>query len=340
MRSLTINVPGLLGPEDYFIDEFIPGLPALETLLARSNHTKNRNFEYYRILAGLMDFDVDPGRDVPVAAVTRIFDNDNDASGTWLRADPVYLSPDRDGLILMDSFILNLSQHDALAIADEVNKVIGKYGWTIEVPFEDRWYIRIDDNLDITTTELSTVVGCDIAGYLPRGDDSTEFHNLLNEIQMQLHAADINKLRETNGELPVNSVWFWGFGRIEKIPEPRWGAVFTDDVFVRSLAQLASTPCYDVPQHILAIQEHCEKNDDVLVVLPQCLTPSQYQNIQLWHQALVLLEGTWFVQALEWLQQGKLKRLRIISDAHDFQLGRFALKKFWRKPVSISHYRT
>jgi hypothetical protein len=76
------------------------------------------------------------------------------------------------------------------------------------------------------------------------------------------------------------------------------------------------------------------------VVLPQCQAPSQYQNLQLWHKALLLLENSWFEPALEWLQKGKLDNLRIISDAHEFQLHRFGLKKFWRKPVGIGHYRT
>jgi hypothetical protein len=339
MRSLTIVAPGLLGPDVHFSDDFIPQLPALETLLSRSRHTQVRRREYHRTLAGLMGFEIEPDKDVPVAAVTRIVDNNHDASGTWLRADPVHLSPDRNGLILMDSFILNLSQHDALAIAAEVSKVIAEYGWKIEVPFEDRWYIRIDEELDLTTSELSSAVGFDIVGYLPRGRDAARLNKLLNEIQIHLHAADINQFREKNGELPVNSVWFWGMGSLDEIPEPAWSAIFTNDVFASSLAELTDTACFHVPQHFLGIQENSGGEGDVLVVLPQCQAPSQYQNLELWHKALLLLEGSWFEPVLEWLQQGKLKKLRIISDTHEFQLNRFGLKKFWRKPVAIGHYR-
>ena len=339
MHSLTIVVPGLLGPDAHFSNDFIPKLPALENLLAHAQHHQDQVSAYHRRLAMLMGFDIEPGKDVPVAAVTRIVDNNHDASGNWLRADPVHLGADRNGLILMDSFILNLSQHDAIAIAAEVSKVIGEYGWSIEVPFEDRWYIRIEDGLDLTTSELSSVVGNDIVGHLPRGKDSPKFHKIMNEIQMQLHSADINQFREKNGELPINSIWFWGLGSLDEIPEPAWSAIFTDDVFASSLAELTDTPCYPVPQHFLAIQENCESQSDVLVVLPHCQAPSQYQNIQLWDKALLMLEGCWFEPALEWLQQGKLKNLNIISDSHDFELGRFGLKKFWRKQVMIGQYR-
>jgi hypothetical protein len=339
MQNLTLVIPGLFGPDAHFSDDYIPALPALETLLSRAQYTKRNFSAYHRTLSELMGFDNELEKDVPVAAITRAIDNDNDTNGTWLRADPVHLSPDRDGLILMDSFVLNLSQHDALAIADEVNKVLGEYGWTVEVPYEDRWYIRINHELDIATTELTSVVGCDIAAYLPQGKESARFHSLLNEIQMQLHASDINQLREKNGELPINSVWFWGLGKIEVIPEPVWSAIFSDDVFAQSVAQITGTNCYSVPQHLLGIQEKCGEKDDVLVVLPQCLSPTQYQNLQLWNKALLLLEGSWFDPVLDWLQQGKLNNLRIISDVHDFQLNRYALKKFWRKSTSIGKYR-
>jgi hypothetical protein len=339
MRNLTLIIPGLFGPDAHFSDDYIPALPVLETLLSHSQHQKNNISSYHRTLAGLMGFANEMNKDVPVAAITRTIDNDNDNSGIWLRADPVHLSPDRDGLILMDSFVLGLTQHDALVIADEVNKVIGKFGWTLEVPYEDRWYINLDVELDIITTELTSVVGCDIAGHLPLGNDSARMHSLMNEIQMQLHAADINQLREKNGELSVNSVWFWGMGQIKDIPKANYATIFSNDIFVQSMALMTSTPCSPVPQHLLGLQENCMHDDDVLVVLPQCLAPSQYQNLQLWDQALLLLEGSWFEPALEWLQQGKLKNLRIKSDANDFQINRLALKKFWRKSTTLGHYR-
>ena len=339
MRSLTITIPGLLGPDARFSDDFIPRLPALEILLSHSHCTQLQHPQYHRNLAGLMGFDIEPGKDIPVAAVTRIVDNNHDASGIWLRADPVHLSPDRDGLILMDSFVLNLSQHDAVAIAAEVNKVVEVYGWKIEVPYKDRWYIKVNNDLEITTSELCAVVGNDIVSHLPRGKGSFRFHNLLNEIQMQLHNADINKLREKNGKLPVNSVWFWGLGSLDKIPEPTWSAIFSNDVFANSLAELTDTPCYPLPQHFLGIEDNFEDRRDVLIVLPQCQAPSQYQNLQLWNKALLLLESSWFSSILEWLKQGTCNNLSLITDRHNFQINRFSLKKFWCKSVPINHYR-
>ncbi len=239
----------------------------------------------------------------------------------------------------MDSFVLNLTQHDALAIADEVNQVISVHDWIVEVPYEDRWYIRLDEKLNITTTELPRVVGQDINGYLPYGDDSSMMHTLINEIQMHLFSSDINREREEKGELPVNSVWFWGMGELPVPTKENWSLIFADDIFTRCLAGMAGVPCHPVPQHLLGIQEICGENDDVLVYLQHCQAPAQYQNLDLWNQALLLLEGAWFETLLQWLTKKRLDRFRIISDDHDFQINRLKLKKFWRKPVSISKYK-
>ncbi len=341
MQSLTLIIPGLLGPDARFHDDYVPSLPALELLLSKSSHkvNLNTNTEYHRTLANLLALDVPAEKDVPVASITRYQDNAGDSSGTWMRADPVHLSADRDGLILMDSFILNLSQHDALAIAAEANQVLQDYGFTIEVPYEDRWYIQLDNDLPITTTELSTVVGSEVAAYLPRGEGAGKIHSMLNELQMHLFSSDINQQRESRGELPINSIWFWGMGEIDTLSDTDISMVFADDVFASCLAGLTSITTYSVPNHFLGMLEHSNEKDEVLAVLMHCQAPRQYQNLDLWQKALMLLEGSWFAPALEHLQKGKLKKLRIITDEHEFYLSRFGLNKFWKKPHPIIHYK-
>ena len=37
---------------------------------------------------------------------------------------------------------------------------------------------------------------------------------LLNEVQVLLHQHPLNAARQTRGLPPVNSVWFWGAGRL------------------------------------------------------------------------------------------------------------------------------
>ena len=340
MRNLTLVIPGLLGPDAHYSDDFNPALESLEMLLARSIHKQDQTPSYHRSLCELMGLDLDPGHDVPVAAITRLIDDNAPSQDVWMRADPVHLSADRDGLILMDSFILRLSQHDALAAATEVNKVLADYGWVVEVPFEDRWYIHLDEMPDLTTTELSMVVGRNINPYLPRGAGAARLHGIMNEIQMQLHASDLNQYRTGRGELPVNSVWFWGVGQMPaESGQQRWAAVYSEDVFVRGLALKTGTPCFPLPLNIDTVIKDSGNNDSALIVLQHCQAPAQYQNLQLWHQALELLEQTWFAPVLDVIKQGDVRSLRIISGPHLFETSWFGLKKVWRRSTSIGHYR-
>ena len=338
MRNLTLFIPGLLGPDTHYSEDFAPGLNSLERLLSRSDHSPVSP-SWYRSLCELSGMTLDPDRDVPVGAITRLHDDNQHPEGNWMRADPVHLRPDRDGLNLMDSFILRLNQHDALAIATEVNKVLAAYGWVMEVPYEDRWYIKMDETTDLTTTELPAVVGKDIRHYLPKGHDAKKINNILNEIQMQLYSCDLNQLRESNGELPINSVWFWGAGKIPADIKLAWSVVFSDETFVRGLARRAGKPCHAVPAEFDSVLAACKDDDDVMIVLQHCQAPTQYQNLMLWHEALKLLEQNWFQQLPALLQKGNVCKLSIIGDGHRFTTSWMGMKRFWRKPVPIGNYR-
>ena len=164
------------------------------------------------LLSQLIGLSFDVGKDAPVAAVARLVDDHTLPQGCWMRADPVHLSPNRNRLILMDSFTLSLNRHDALALAAEIKNVLLDYGMNIEVPSVDRWYISLNQAPSIRTSDLSIVVGRDINGYMPHGTDAKGLHYLFNQIQMQLYSCDINQLRLKKSELPINSVWFWGMG--------------------------------------------------------------------------------------------------------------------------------
>ena len=339
MRNLTLLIPGLFGPDTKYREDVAPKLDALEMLLARSDHKTDLSPSLYRALFGLTDFALDPARDVPVAVLTRLTDDNEPPQGSWMRADPVHLRPERDGLVLMDSFVLGLSRHDSLAIAVEVNKVLSHYGWTLEVPTEDRWYIRMDEVPDLTTTELPLVVGKDIRRLLPQGVDARKFHAVMNEIQMQLYACDLNQLRESRGELPVNSVWFWGLGDLPDNFSGDWTVVFTDDLVVRGMATMTGSPWYPATADLDTVIDTCAAEDNALVVLQHSQTPAQYQNLMLWHQALESLENAWFRPALDLLRKRRINRLTILTEGHRFNTSWLGLKRFWRRPVPTGDYR-
>ena len=255
-----------------------------------------------------------------------------------MRADPVHLSPDRDGLILFDSAVIGLNQHDSLAIAAEVRQVLQAHGLNLEAPHIRRWYIGFDARPDIKTADIATVAGQDINQYLPVGSDAKRFHQLLNEIQMQLHGCDINREREARGESPVNSVWFWGLGTIPGVLPRAWSTVYANDEYIEGLAMLSGTPCRPVPDNASGILDNLPENAEILVVLDPCRSATQYQDLEHWQRVLLQLEANWFADIPQVLGTGLLDQVSIVTDRAEFRVNRLALKKFWRRPRTLEHF--
>jgi len=283
-----------------------------------------------------MGVDAAPDRDVPAAAVTRLIDGEDHPGGLWMRADPVHISTDRDRLVLIDASVFKVSQHDALAVATEVQQVLDGEGWHLEVPFPDRWYIRLHADPGVITVDPLSAGGRDVDPCLPRGREARLMHRLLNEIQMQLFDADINRERESRGDLPINSVWFWGTGELPDVPPRRWSAVYGDDAFLRGLAMLSMTPWHGLPAAAASRISAAGDKSDILIVPGHCRLPAQYGDLPRWSEALAVLEKDWFAPLLQSLRDGDLQELTLISGRESFRLNRTALKKFWRRPRPVT----
>jgi len=331
MRRLTLYVPGLEGPAVELTDNDMPDAPALRQLLSRARRRQLSEQDYYRQLAGLLGLETSADKDVPVAAVTRLIDGEDHPGGLWMRADPVHLSADRDRLLLIDAAVFTLSQHDALAVATEAKQVLDLEGWRMEVPFPDRWYIQLEADPEITTSDPYRAGGRDVDTHLPSGPGGTRLHRLLNEIQMQLFDADINREREARGELPVNSLWFWGVGELPDVLPRQWSAVYSDDPFARGLAMLSMTPSHPVPGSAAKLLDGAAPEADILVTLEDCRLAARYADLPRWHDAVAALEQHWFAPLLEALREDVVQSLTVVTSGREFRLRHSDLKKFWRR---------
>ena len=109
--EITLNIPALFTTFSEINAEAIDGLNlhAFKRLLSRSNIRDAASVEYeallYRQFIG-QDCAVEQ---IPFASLTASLDGLDGSSGTWMRADPVYLYPDTHSLILQDPRHLNLT---------------------------------------------------------------------------------------------------------------------------------------------------------------------------------------------------------------------------------------
>jgi len=226
-HRLDIVVPGLFVPQPGLANLSSAERPdwrLLETWLARADRWRGPARKFESLLAERLGL---TGDNLSLAAVTAAADGLAGKTGWWLRADPVCLLPDRDRLRLVDASPV-LTAAEAGSLAATLNDFLADDGLEIVVPHPQRWYLRCERGCTTGGSPLPEVSGEDIAPHLPAADDGT-WRRRLNAIQMCLHGHPVNAARETEGLLPVNSVWFWGGGRWPERTGSDISRIFTDD---------------------------------------------------------------------------------------------------------------
>ncbi len=338
--ALTLVVPGLFAASASAGDASGAALPALRALLARADAQAQPVTGLEARLFGLFGVAAEPGADLPVAAVTRVLDLGVIDNGWWLRADPVHLVPDRDRLILTDPRALDLTPQEAGALAAEIMEVYAGEGWLLKAPHPQRWYLRPPQAPRLATTPLSEVIGRDIHPCLPRGQDGKAWHTLLNEMQILLHTARTNSAREAQGKLPVNSLWFWGGGRLPKIATAPWARVWGAEPLARGLARLAQVPSAALPAGFGAWhQEQPQAHGAHLLILDALQHVTRRADPQARDQWLAAFERDWIEPALAALRAGALAQISVLDERGPcFVLDRRALRRWWRRRRALADY--
>ncbi|MBI2993298.1 MAG: hypothetical protein HYY48_03880 [Gammaproteobacteria bacterium] len=334
--NVTLYIPGLFGPAARFSEDYIPRAESLEFLLGRAQQKRASPSSYHVTLCRLFDLETPPDQDVPVAAITHQIDADEYAPGCWMRADPVHLRADRHGLILLDARALNLDIRDALALAAELRGLVEARGWQLEVPHPERWYLRLDARPALRTRELDEVVGGNVAGALPAGEDAARWHGVLNEIQMQLHSSEVNRSRESRGMPAVNSLWLWGIGDAPPAPRPRWWKVYSDEFGARAFARFGGIPSAPMAPSLRDLSGTGAGAAPILVVADACKRCVEIQDLEGWHNVVCAFEEHWFDPAAQMLRSGVLRTLELDTGDRRFVITRPSLYFFWRRPAPLA----
>jgi hypothetical protein len=337
-KHLILLIPGLTGRQKELLREPGPALIALETLLARADRVNIRppaGFERQ-----LFDFfGIKPGQELPVAAVTRVFDTGRIEQGWWLRADPVHLQVDRDRLILADNETLRISQQEANSLISEILKVFAADGWRLQAPHPNRWYLGLSKVPEIQTHAMPDVVGQDIRVHLPTGPQAKSWHRTLNEVQMLLHASPINTERAARGELAINSLWFWGGGSLPTPPTQSWAQVWSVEPIGLGLARLSATPYAPLPANGDTWLQQAITPGRHLLILDQGRGAIQYGDVQGWHEFLQRLEVEWIGPMLTGLRQKQIQSITLYSEnGAGFYLTTKYIGRWWRRRRPLQNY--
>lgn len=128
-----------------------------------------------------------------------------------IKADPCYLHPDRDRLLLFADN-LQISTEESIALIAEIQPLLDAFNGKLSALQPDSWLLTLPELPALTYTALPEANGKGLDTNLPQGADKNAWLCLWNEIQMQLYDAEVNQKRISAGKLPINSVWFWGAG--------------------------------------------------------------------------------------------------------------------------------
>ncbi len=321
-RELTIVIKGSHYPQIGFDNS-----TSLGRLIARGKQTENTlHAGTDSLLFELFGLEIEQGKDIPAAAVTRLLDLGVVDKGWWLRADPVHLAPGRTGLLMVANRELELTSAESEALAREITDAVLEEGWILKAPNPHRWYLKPAHTPEITTTPLDVLMGRDIDAYLPAGKDAKNWHTRLNEIQILLHTSQINVEREADDKLPVNSVWFWGGGTLPQLNSTSWTSLWSDDVLSLALARLSDTNSQKIPSPLKEWPELASAGNHLMVIDQDQLLRDMQESEQ--NLAEVLRKA---------LEQNELDRLTVYSGSEKMSVITPANVKprwKWRFPFS------
>lgn len=214
-----------------------PVAPECGRILARGDRLADG--EAGERLQLLRHFDLLP-RGWPMAAITRQRDAGDAVLHQWLRADPAHVRPDMNGARVLAIGELGLGDDEAQALLKPLQPLFGDAGFQISAPVPSRWYLALQIEAKLPPfSPPEAVLGDDLFLHLPDGPDGRRWRALLNEAQVILHNHPVNEARLKAGKPAVNSLCFWGAGRLPDHVRSVFTGVASQEPELLSLAQLA-----------------------------------------------------------------------------------------------------
>lgn len=333
---IDLLVPGLLGPIPSLREiDVTPKAPAIERALARATASEITPRDYPSTLFHLFGLSSDPSGDLPTAPFCRLADGAKDHTGYWLQASPVHLRPDGDGLLLFDAEVLQLTLDEANQLAEMVQGHFSEQGWRIELYDAQRWYLRLEGQPDIDTSALVDVIGRNIDRFLPKGSDAVAWHSMMNEVQMLLHSAKVNMLREGRGELSINGLWLHGGGSYQSIEQVDYTSVYGDGPLVRGMALAAGVEPGALPQGSAKLALDNEKHLVVADFLERSVLNADPYG---WVESVERFDA-WFEPLLEAVRAKRIHHINLYPCSGSmYRIDAGGLRRFWRGRRGLEAY--
>ena len=252
-----------------------------------------------------------PGGGWPIAALSRQAEVGDAAGSTWLRADPVWLRPDINGVrLLAHGDALALARADGDELVSALRPLFDAAGFVLDAPHPARWYLRLPDAATLPAfSDPGDALGEDVFDHLDISPEGRGWRTLASEAQVTLHHHPVNARRAAQGQAPVNALWFWGGGRLPAVAAAHGVSGYSGDDTARALAAAGG--------HGRELPARFEGDPGVYDLEGT--------------RDLAWIEREWLVPALDALAAGRIATLRLDDGAGwRLETGRWQARRFWR----------
>lgn len=313
--------------------EILGDMPSLQLLLNRCDSLLENKLESEAHLLSRLGWQADENSDVPIAALEQLAEGGaSESDAYWFRADPVNLQEDQNYLMMSYPSELNLDMEETQVLVDSINRHFTEDGWHIEAADSKRWYLKLDNHPHIQTTAAWRAVGKDVFNLMPVGDDSSQWHSWLMELQMLFFSHPVNEARVAQGQAAVSALWPWGGGELPVLSASSDYVLRGDSLFMQGVGRQSGCEIKALADDMSAVLDDIPLKSEQLIMLEQARSALQSGSLDNGLSVLNELEENIFQPLVALLKPGKLKRLMVI-DTPGLVLDASAggMKKWWRR---------
>ena len=253
--------------------------------------------------------------------------------GTPWIATPLELSMHRSATHLEHRGILRLALAELTTLAHAFKEAFGPSGLALTPLPSGDFLLETPGIAAVPTLEPARWAGGDVAVALPRGAAAAPLRRFLSEVEMWLHAQELNDTRRRRGDPPVTTLWPWGATGEPAPPERRathgTPLAFGSEAYLRGLWQLLGSECRGLPGRFEEVASAAGAAGAVLIVDVGAELERDAESTLA--DAMSRLDARFVSPSLEALRRGEVDGVTLIANDTLVRLRRHSHLRVWRR---------
>ena len=239
---------------------------------------------------------------------------------------PVLIQPNRDHLSIAQAEGFELDANEAKHFCAEFNDYFKDEGLHYRFVQPDKWFCFSKRVNDAAVYSPAQIVGKNLLEFLPPEISDIQWRKVFNETQMLLHHSATNQQRISNGKAEINSLWFWGGGKLADSCCLTFNQVLTNNPEIKGIAKLGQTLSNNLPENI---------HSDLLIEGNEHLFVIDFQ----YSADVYPLIDQYVQECLELLKDKSISTIQIVPEyGQKYILTSKDLKKFWKRSRALSTF--